>query len=212
VVDNLETVSNAREILVRLQRMLGPSRLLLTSRERVPGDYFHASLRGLSLDSSLVFMRREGRMRNAVEVAEADAEILCEIHEATQGMPLAMKLVIGQVEVLGLGVALDNLKKGQGDIYSFIFLSSWTRLSEVAKNMLLYLGPSPGLVERDELKLALEVEGTSLDWAIQELTELSLLSAQPSPDLLHRGYSIHQLTRYFVVNDLPQYWMEQGLI
>ncbi|MCP4544678.1 MAG: hypothetical protein GY832_46860 [Chloroflexi bacterium] len=212
IVDNLETTHNTQEIVSRLQVLLGQSRVLLTSREAIAGDLFRVTLHGLPEQNSITFLRQEGSQRNIREIAEADDDVLGEIHQATQGMPLAMKLVVGQVEVLGLDVALGNLQQGQGNIYSFIFFDSWRRLSDLAKKLLLCMGPTVSAVGRAELEMVLKAQGALLDQAIQELVRLSLLTPQPLPGIKQRGYTIHQLTRYFIVNDLPAYWAKQGLI
>jgi hypothetical protein len=210
VVDNLEAMLNAQEILMRLNQLLGQnSRALITSRHEVAGDYFKVSLRGLSEASSILFLREEGQQRNIQPIVDADEEILREISHITEGMPLAMKLVVSQCEKSGPGPILEKLKKARGDIYPFIFLESWSRLSDAAKMLLMYLGTTSGIVSRQELEK--EVTDASLDDSIQELVRLSLVNPQFLAGLKQVGYSIHQLTRYFVVNDLPKIWKEQGL-
>jgi hypothetical protein len=210
IVDNLETMENAQEIVLRLHGLLGPSRALITSRKLVPVDAFTVRLDGLPEENTIAFLRAEGRQRNIQEMAVAEDDTLREIHRVTQGMPLAMKLVAGQAELWGLDDALSNLREGRGDIYSFLFLGIWRRLSDPAKKLLLYMGPTVGAVGREELEIALEMQADQLDQAIRELVRLSLLNLQG--DLRQRLYSIHQLTRYFVVNDLPEHWKRQGLI
>lgn len=210
IVDNLETMTNAEEIVARLQKLIGGnSRVLITSRHVVTTDLFHVPLRGLPESSSITFLREEGQHRNLQEIADADDDILRPIYLVTQGMPLAMKLVVGQIETLGLDDALETLKRGRGDIYSFIFFSSWNRLPDAAKQLLLYLGTTTGVVSRQELEQALETSGDELNETIQQLVRLSLITSQPLMGLKQRGYSIHQLTRYFVVNDLPKFWAEE---
>jgi hypothetical protein len=208
VVDNLETMENAREIVFRLQRLLGSSRALITSREVVPGDPFGIKLEGLPEENGIAFLRAEGRQRNIASIASAEDDVLRKIHRVTEGMPLAMKMVVGQVELWGLKDALCDLEK-RSNIYFFIFFTAWQKLSPAAKKLLLYVGPTAGAVSHEELEVALEMNGDALNQAISELARLSLLDLQG--DAEQRLYTIHQLTRYFVVNDLPGVWREQGL-
>jgi hypothetical protein len=212
IVDNLETMDNARQIMVELQGLLGRSRALLTSREAVAGDHFLVKLQGFPEADSIVFLRREGQERNAPDIASADRDRLIEIHRAAGGMPLAMKLIVGQSQVLGLDATLQRLGQGKGDIYFFIFLESWRQLSTPAKKLLLYMGPTRGLVGREELKRALKTTESKIDELIDELVRLSLLTAHPLPEIGKRGYSLHQLTRNFAVNDLPAHWRKEGLV
>lgn len=208
IVDNLETTANAQEILVRLQRLLGRSRALITSRLVVAGDAWGVRLEGLPEACALTFLRTEGRQRNIPEIAEADDALLRELYQVTQGMPLAMKILVGQAATGELPAALARLRRGQGELYFFLFLETWNRLSDTAKQLLLYLGPTAAPVSREELGLALELTEDTLDAALQELLRFSLLD--PLGDPRRRWYTLHQLTRYFVVNDLPAYWETQG--
>jgi hypothetical protein len=212
VVDNLETTENAQEILQNIKQLAGTSRVLITSREEVVGDAFHTPLLGMPEADSIAFMRKEAHHINCQPLAAADKTTLLDIHQVTAGMPLAMKLVVSQAKTFGIDVALQGLQKGEGKIYFFIFLASWNQLSVPAKKLLLYMGPTVSPVNRQELEETQQLSGSVLNQVIKELVSLSLLNTHFSSGLRQQTYTIHQLTRYFVVNDLPAYWLEQGLI
>jgi LuxR family glucitol operon transcriptional activator len=200
MVDNLETMLNAQDIVMQLQGMLGEhSRALITSRKvENTSIFFHIPLSGLGEASSIAFLREEGRQRNIQVVVQADQDPLKKIYQITQGIPLAMKLIVGLVAELGLRAVLKKFEQGVGEIYDFLFLQTFQQLSEPAQRLLRYMGTAETLVDQEELEIAFE--GTDLDSAAQELVHWSLLNIQISPDLEKQEHEIHQLTRYYVVN------------
>ncbi len=216
IVDNLETIPNASAISLKLQGMLGRrSRLLLTSREVIPGDYAHVRLHGLSMSSTAEFLHQEIASRKFEVDTTIDIETMNQIHAATGGMPLALKLVISQAERIGLARTLSRLETGKGDIYRFIYLESWRLLHDLERRVLVYLGPLVKPVSRGQLDRLGARTGSSpeqLDDALEELIRLSLVNTQHLSGFGQIGYSLHQLTRQFVVNDLPGYWQEQGIL
>lgn len=203
VVDNLETIKNAEEIVFNLKGMLGASKLLLTSRERVDGNYYKQTLTGLSLESTDKFLRQEIENRNLDLPPLTEAE-LHRIRQDTSGMPLALKLVIGKAETIGIDAALEDFLSGRDDIYPFIFYKTIMQMPNPAKKILLYLAVNPHTIKLQELTRFAEKHAFrqgELNDALTNLVRSSLVSTEnlPSEEI---GYNIHQLTRQFVVNDL----------
>ena len=136
VVDNLETAENARSLVIELQMLLDEGRAIVTSRPQLDLDFVHTlSLDGLSELDSFVFLHEEAKSRNHTEILSASKRDLRQIHKATGGAPLAMKLVVGQISKLPLDTVLHNLQEAKGDIYRFIFLESWNLLSLEAQSV-----------------------------------------------------------------------------
>ncbi len=213
VVDNLESLTNADEIIFQLKGLLGASKLLLTSRELVVGNYYQAKLDGLSLESTGEFLRGEIDRRQLELYTLTESE-LHRIHLATGGMPLALKLVIGQAAMLNLETALKNFASGQDDIYDFVYFQIWNGLSSLAKKILMYMAVNPYAVGWDELERVAKkskAELNELTVAINQLMRASLVNKQELLGTGKTGYTIHQVTRQFIMNDLRKYLKQKKI-
>ena len=212
-IDNLETAENANALVARIRDFLGPSRAIVTSRLQVRLGFVRSfTLEGLKLNDSVFFLRSLAKGLGADQISDADDGVLSEIHEITGGSPLALKLVAAQAKFLSLDQILAQLRKTKSELFPFIFLRSWEQLSATAQSILVYVGRT--VVETvgvQELALAeLASDDAELLSAIDQLVAYSLLSVSYSSGQMR--YGIHQLTRQFVVSDLPRIWREQGLL
>ena len=212
-VDNLETAKNANVLVTRLRDLLGPSRAIITSRSRVRFSFTRSlTLEGLTTDDSLFFLRSTARELNVKQIINANDTILLEIHQITGGSPLAMKLVTAQAKFLDLDQVLGQLRNVSSKLFSFIFRQSWKQLSPTAQSVLVYIGRT--IVETVSLQELISTNiadnRDELAKAVDQLNGLSLLNVTYLSDQIR--YSIHQLTRQFVVSDLPQLWKEHGLL
>ena len=205
VVDNIETLKNASDIILQYQGMLGPSKLLINSREAMKGDYFLTQLPQLSLESSAKFIQDEIDSRKLQLGGSLDHVTLEKIYDVVGGMPLALKLVVSQSARLGLRRTLADLQSGGSDIYTYIFTNSWRSLSPLSQALLRYLGENLNTVSLEELELVAEDCGASdeFDESLDDLVRRSLVNTEPLAGFGELGYNIHQLTRQFVINDLP---------
>lgn len=212
LVDNLETVDNAQELLAKLRGFLNKSRVLVTSRQKVHHDFvLPLSLHELSQDDSLCFLQRDIAQRGELLSLSLSQEKLLDIYHVTRGAPLAMKLVVAQALHLDLDHTLHELEQTRGDIYPFIFRQSWEKLSLAAQLILIYIGKTVvTTVSSEELAEIEEITKNEHEFleAIRQLVDYSLL------DVYHYSaqtrYGIHQLTRKFVTSDLPRFWQEDG--
>jgi len=214
IVDNLETADNAQFVVDRLRTFLGQSRALLTSREKVdlPATTLAASLQGLEPDESLRFLREEARARHVAELLNAPDDALIRIHESTGGSPLAMKLVVGRISVLGLDETLTTTLRELATteqpvegLYMFIYAQSYRVLSAPARRLLRFVGSRPAAVSRTTLAHARAVpqgDVSALNSAIQELMRFSLINPVQVEDHAEMYYTVHQLTRHFVMGPL----------
>jgi hypothetical protein len=212
IVDNLETAENAAQIMRDLPPLLNDSQAIITSRELIRQGSLHLlQLEGLTPKDSLIFLREDAQQRDCTEITNASDETLLEIHKATGGQPLAMKLVVGQSLDVDLSFVLSNLRKARGEIYRFIYLDSWRRLSPPAKNLLLYLGQMPASTSLEELfDVPIGAGPDDLVAEMRELVRLSLVNVTQGTG--KKRYTIHQLTRHFVTGELPELWRAQGLL
>jgi hypothetical protein len=213
IVDNLETAENAQAIATHLGSILGSSRAIVTSREKLRSSSVHSiTLQGLSLNDSKYYLRVESQRVGTNVLLERVGTTLAEIHELTGGSPLAMKLIIAQAKYLDLDWIMEQLRNAKGKLFPFVFLHSWEQLQPEAQKLLLYIGKTVAeSVSLNELNIAGLAETKEvLVTAIDQLVAYSLLNYSRLADQVR--YGIHPLTRQFIVNDLPSTWREQGLL
>ena len=134
---------------------------------------------------------------------DAKDETIARIAQATGGNPLAIKLVIGQAARRPLDQVLNHLKQARGDtekLYRYIYQAAWELLTPPARQVLLSM-PLLSL-QGGPWQAVAAIAGLAeepLAQAVDELVGLSLLDASDEGD---RRYSIHPLTRSFVLSDL----------
>jgi hypothetical protein len=216
IVDNLETVDSYSQLAQFLHSLLSPSysnqasRAVLTSRERlfgIPYIYDHY-VRGLSRSDSYDFIRLEANDRGAADLATMTDSLKERIFLITQGMPLAMKLVVSQfIAGIPLDTELDRLQNAKEyELYEYIYLSLWSKLSIPAKKVLVSAASFSSFVSRSMLQPVSRVTDDDLENAVTELVRLSLIEASNDLVAADRRYSIHPLTRWFVNSPLRNRW------
>lgn len=216
ILDNLETAKEPQnEIAQRLRPLLGASKAILTSRQRFQGDVYTVHLTGLAEQASLDFIRQEADEKNIKRVASAELSELKQIAQDTGGSPLALKLVVGQLETLDLETVLTLLRtvqlpeQGSEDdeyfrFYQGIYFSSWKLLSETSQNLLISLAhfaPNIGGT-LEAIKATSQLETAALARCIKELWRFSFLEVDKSPTLQQIRYYLHALTQYFVLAEI----------
>jgi hypothetical protein len=207
VVDNLETVVDLESLLPVLRRLSGPSKFLLTSRQLLaaePGIYQYP-LSELSQADALALVRQQAALRHLPHVSAASDDELLPIYQTVGGNPLALKLVTGQLYLLGLPAVLDNLRAARGkkaeELYHFIYWDAWQRLSAADQEVLLTMplfaqeGAELASIER-----VCQVQGADLLQALERLANLSLVHV--GGGLQTRRYGIHRLTETFLLQEV----------
>jgi hypothetical protein len=216
VLDNLETVAAYSQLAKYLNSLLSPSRTnrasraLLTSRERLFGIsyvYDHY-VRGLSRSDSYEFITQEADSRGAADLSTMVDELKERIFLITSGMPLAMKLIVSQfLAGIPLDTELSRLQKAKEyDLYEYIYLGLWLKLSVPAKKVLVSAAAFSSSVSRSMLQPVSRVNDTDLELAIAELVRLSLIEASDDLIAADRRYSIHPITRWFINSPLRNRW------
>lgn len=209
VIDNLETLQDKIFPVHSIEKFLYPSRLLLTSRGQLPKAHnvYNITIGGLREVYSIELIRQEANFRGIQALVSAKDSILRQIHNATGGMPLAIKLVVGEVLAgLAINTVLDRLHfaTDEEELYRFIFSDLWNTLTDSARVVLVSM---PAFATSANRKMLLQVSGLrkiDFDNAIMELVHKSLLDVSEDITIGQRRYSIHALTRNFVVSDLPK--------
>jgi hypothetical protein len=212
VVDNLETVADGRALLDILQQLARTpgTRVLMTSRYRLENFDPLASVhvQRLGPADTLACLRHTAAERGLPALAEAPEAQLEPAYAITGGHPLAIKLVVGLSSALPWKQVLLRLEHPPGvgeQFYRFIYRRSWELLSEDARQVLLSLPHlAPAGAGWDELLAVSGLDVKALSAAVVELVRFSLVD--PLGAGLERRYSLHPLTRHFILSDLVGYW------
>ncbi len=210
VVDNLETVIDIAALLPTLRRLVNPSKVVLTSRVLLSSepDIYSISVPQLSAASAFELIRSEGELRNTTWLAEATDNDLRPIYEVVGGNPLALRLIAGQAILYALPTVLRNLRSARGSsvkqLYTYIYREAWDDLDEMGQRTLLALPlmpPSGASLEQLVEVSGLQDEG--LHDALEGLVRRNLVDIRG--DLFQRRYTIHSLTRTFLLEQVAQW-------
>jgi hypothetical protein len=212
VIDNLETVVDYQTLLPLLRKLAKPSKFLLTSRHNLHAhsDVFCLSLQELNQADTVALLRHEAEVRGLPALADAPQAALESIYEIVGGNPLALKLIIGQIEVLPLSQVLENLKEARGkkteDLYTYIYWQAWHALDSVGQEVLLVMPLVQGGTFAQLTALS-RFELAELSQALEHLIALSLV--QVSGDIEQPRYRIHRLTETFLLTEIAK-WEPPG--
>ncbi len=209
LVDNLETATDVNEVANGLRPWLGVTRAIVTTRHRL-ADCFSIHLTELPESDSLVFLDSEAHSTNCLEIINCSTKRLREIHQTTGGSPLAMKLCVGQAQFLPISEVLQHLSRAEGDIYLFIFLADWNLLSALEQKLLILIGTAIQPMSFRQLQMLDIGKERELDRGITKLVKLSLVHTNGKEKPTQRRYYVHQLTKHFLINDLPTLWGDEG--
>ena len=219
VIDNLETMPpDSRESLVSaLHNLLGrgPSRGVVTSRIDLNLPYVQRPLfPGLSFTASAQLLIDEANSRSRKSTFDfARPGLLESIWELTNGMPLALHMVVGQAERYSLDRVISNLEEARApgpdeDFYRFLFQQAWNELGPAARGVLAYMGSatrSPQtLYQLEGIRPTAEIAliGEDLGCALAELLKWFLVE-RLDPWLVSGevAYDLHPLTRAFILSE-----------
>lgn len=218
VLDNMETAAEPQyEIVRRLQPLFSPSKALLTSRHRFSGNIYTINLTGLVKQGAKDFIRQVAFEKNIGNVKTLKDQGLDQIIHSTGGSPLAMSLVVGQLNHLPLEVVLDQLQNirlpddtGDEDdyfrFYKFIFSTSAQLLTDDGERLLYWMTHFPagvgGTLKAIKSSPTLNLTDEVLHRGIDELWRLSFLEVTKESSWEQRRYYLHALTKHFVLADM----------
>jgi LuxR family glucitol operon transcriptional activator len=207
VIDNLETLPDATSLLPTLRTLIDPSRFLLTTRYslRAETHIFPYGVPELDRASALALLRYEAEQTNQSDLLEEAA--LDSIYQAVGGNPLALRLLIGQSYAYSLESLLADLRKAQGqrsaNLYTFIYRRAWEHLDESSRIVFLSMGAvDPAGVSAEFLSQVAPVAPDDLRTSLQHLVMLNLVNVSTG---LNKHYSLHSLTRTFLLEQVAQW-------
>ena len=218
ILDNMETAKEGQEqILRKLQPLIGSSKILLTSRNRLKGNIYPINLGGLDTIAAESFILEECRKKNINRIKSATKEDLLQVTTVTGGSPLALKVVVGQLHSQELPVILKHLSRviplstnpDEDEYLSFyreIFFPSWNLLSENGKRLLLAMTvfPTESGGNISSIRATSKMSDVILTQSIEELWQLSFVEISESGALSEFRYYLHALTKHFVRSDIAR--------
>jgi len=121
---------------------------------------------------------------------------------------LAIRLVAGQAVLHALPSVLKNLRSAQGrnvqQLYTYIYRESWDDLDDIAQRTLLAmpLTPPSGAFP-EQLEQVSGLPEDAVHDALESLVKRNLVDNRG--DLYKRRYTIHSLTRTFLLEQVAQW-------
>jgi hypothetical protein len=206
VIDNLEALPDQAALADLLTRLRGCSRFLLTSRYSLPmlQTYYRQVVPPLSEAAAFALVRQEGAAGNLSLLATAPDTLLAPLYATVGGNPLALRLVAALTRHYDLATLLARLRHSADrqidQLYTFIFEHCWQALDEDGRRLLLYMPLANS-------------RGDTADWIATVTGYTPAMVADGLATLVARNlvdvhreqptyrYSIHQLTRTFLLND-----------
>jgi hypothetical protein len=209
VIDNLETISDIEAVLPALLPLAGPGRFLLTTRQAIGHSprIQHQPVPPLSLHDSRVLLESEiARHGRTIRLGAADVESL---YLVLGGLPLALKLIAGQIGRIPLDILLDGLRSAaQGPpqgLYSYIYRRIWLALDDPARHLLLsLLTIDPDGEDLSWLRMVSLLDEADFASALDMLLSYALLETAGSP--ASPTYRLHRLTTTFLQTDVLAGW------
>jgi hypothetical protein len=147
-------------------------------------------------------------VRNLPHLLEAAEAQLAEVYAVTGGNPLALRLVAGQTHAHALGTVLAGLRTAGGRaaeaLYTHIYRHAWERLDARGREVLLLMPlASEGGAQLDFLAAMSGLAPGALGDVLEQLVTLNLVDSRGT--LAARSYSIHSLTRSFLLQQVVKW-------
>jgi hypothetical protein len=202
VVDNLETVKDMDLLLPFLQSVRGPTKFILTSRvtPTKDGSSFNYAVPPLSYEETVTLIQQEAQTRNLHTLLHLDQATTTLIYNVTGGNPLALRLVVGQVELHGIPAVLEDLRHAKGagaSLYRYLYEWVWEHLSKVNRTVLhALLVLTDGNSTAPAIQKLTQMDRDTIHAALQQLVQQNLVMLQGN--LEQRYYTLHNLTRAFL--------------
>jgi hypothetical protein len=212
-IDNLETEAVADFLLNHLGELAGPGKFLLTMRSRPRGQAAvrHITLPELALEDAAQLLRRHAAEVGVSAAANAGDEDVARIYAVVGGNPLALKLVVGLLDLLPLNQVLSQLSQSRPGpveaLYRHIYWQTWRTLGDAARTLLQAMplvAESGG--DPEYLRAISGLDDDNFWPALQELRSRSLLEVRGTLD--EKRYGVHQLTETFVRTEIVN-WSEE---
>ncbi len=211
IIDNFEQVIAGADLITALLDDSPEIQIVLTSRERVNlRDEVVVTLDGLPKDDAYdLFIQTARRIRSDFAPSADGRQAIGQICEMIDGLPLAIELAAGWVNMLTppeiveeMAEGIDFLESNMKDVperhrsIRAISENSWKLMSESEREALRRLSVFRGGFRRDAVR---KVVGASL-LTLNSLIDKSMLRRSPESGL----YSMQELLRLFAAEKLDE--------
>lgn len=209
VLDNAET-ADLESILSQLNRILNPSRALLTSRVKTKPPYVGLiPIEGLDLTSSSELLKDEAEYNNIAVLSQATDTQFERLHKLSCGAPLALHFVVSSVlNYNALEPVLAGLEQAEGQVenfYKFTLETAWQRINKISQDVLRYMGQNDAGVTQAELSSFRGLSDLQLNTALSELRRWYLVEDK-TDNKNNLRYDLHPWIRSSVRNGLVDNW------
>ncbi len=208
VLDNLETIEISEDFINFLAKINGKSKVLITSRKRLGQIERIINLNPFNFDNTKEFVKEEIRARSYLFPKPQKGSIKT-IHNTVDGIPLAIKVLVGWVSSgLPLKQLKHKLKSSKEGILEFCFQETYNNhLTEEAKLLFCIFSILPDDIIDDDIKACVDLEPEILDASINELINFSLITRNPKSHLDDTSdtYKLLPLTRLFAYKKSQNY-------
>lgn len=200
IVDNFETITDGA-LLSWLLRLPEPSKAIITTREyrrEFRRSCSPVELRGMSEAEASALIEQRLRILR-IEKLAGDLTNLEPLIVATGGNPKAIEITMGLIkhERRSLQQVVDDLYAARSELFDDLFTRAWALLDEAARRVLIASTLFPTSANGDALSKVADVQGLSLDRAIERLLDLALLDVQQADLFSQPRYALHPLVRAF---------------
>lgn len=201
VLDDIDELQDPR-CLDFLKKLGAPSRAVVTSGSPVDTG-LEIPLGSLKREAALELVREDARAAGLRAIEEASRADLEELVRQADGLPLALRWVVGQLKDSRepLSEVVERLAQaGRQTLAEFCLRSSVERLTPPQRRLLLAFALLPQPTTAEAASAAAGVEGEDLDRALQRLVRLRLLEPADGPG----QYRMMLLTRQYGLADLDR--------
>jgi nucleoside phosphorylase/molybdopterin-guanine dinucleotide biosynthesis protein len=203
IIDGLEDMENPRILATKFKPVLGESRLILTTRKEINDYIFQLDVNKMSCEDSKEFLKAIAQDVNCEPILKAQEFELVKILEITDGMPLAMKLVVSHhAKYWKIDRIIERLSSVADEqrLYDYIFEDSWQELDERnainAQSLLIHLSEDSEPTSIELLYGIKNAEGESLS-KLQVDESIKLLKQFSLVEITNNIVSLHSLTAKF---------------
>jgi len=206
VVDSFERIGDKQVDKFLADGIFFPSKILITTRHIWPQASSIIALDGMTLPQTTKMLKEIGR--NLGVTHQFTNSEIATIYETTGGVPLALKLIIGQLaQNIPLQHVITNLtaidKKSREMLFDNLFGNSWQILPELGQRILMAMTFFAAPASERAIQVISGAQIPNTRHELDELIEMSLLQPhreQMGGDPLR--CSIHPLTRKFASDKL----------
>ena len=214
IVDNLETVDTGAVERFVVDELPAPSKAIVTSRRRTARKGgLTVSLKGMDTEKAIHLLREAAHYQCCPVIASAPRARLEEIVQLTGGIPLALKLVVGQTALgANLDVVVERLMYNRDvPILDFCFTETYKSLSPESKKLLGAIALCHWPATLDEVAMIAQLPYGPASRHIESLVRLSLVDESSDDGRETQVYSMLPLTRIFAkktVDNLTDFYQE----